>query len=180
MQGLKADFLFDIVGAVTENGNVVTAEQDETLYSQINRAMGMVEEDGFVPNAILGGLDSKAKFRIMPDTTGQPIANTEIGELPKYYVDNGAWNKEKATLIVGDFTQGVYSIRQDMTYKVLEEAIIQDPSTGAILYNLAQEDMVALRVTMRLGFAIPNPVTSANDGTGENKRYPFAVIAPKS
>lgn len=174
--GVNNPFDFNIVDVVNEKGNVVTPEADETLYSQINRAMGMVEEDGFIPNAILGGLESKAKFRMMLDTTGQPIANTEIGELQKYYVDNGAWDKSKATLIVGDFTQGVYSIRQDMTYKVLEEAIIQDPSTGAILYNLAQDDMVALRVTMRLGFAVPNPVTSANDD--EDTRYPFAVIKP--
>lgn len=173
--GINNPFGFNIVDAVTTKGNVVTPTADETLYSQINRAMGMVEEDGFIPNAILGGLESKANFRMMLDTTGQPIANTEIGELPKYYVDNGAWDKTKAKLIVGDFTQGVYSIRQDMTYKVLEEAIIQDPSSGDILYNLAQEDMVALRVTMRLGFAIPNPVTSAN---GEDTRYPFAVIKP--
>ena len=80
------------------------------------------------------------------------------------------------TLIAGDFNNAVYSIRQDVTYKVLDQAVIQDPSTGEILYNLAQEDMVALRVTFRMGYAIPNPVT-ALDGT--ETRYPFAALVPE-
>ena len=80
-----------------------------------------------------------------------------------------------ATLNAGDFDQAVYDIRSDVDYKVLTEAVIQDPSTGEILYNLAQEDMVALRVTFRMGYAIPNPVT-ALDGT--ETRYPFAALIP--
>jgi hypothetical protein len=134
--------------------------------------MGAVEESGYIPNGIVGGLSAKAQFRNMLDTTGQPIANTEIGELPKFFVDNGSWDKTVADLLVGDFSQAVYAIRQDITYKVLDQAVIQDPSDGSILYNLAQEDMVALRCTMRIGWEIPNPVTSAG---GENA-FPFASV----
>ena len=35
--------------------------------------------------------------------------------------------------------------------------------------------MVALRVVMRLGFQVPNPVNPLNAGSN---RYPFAVLAP--
>jgi hypothetical protein len=35
--------------------------------------------------------------------------------------------------------------------------------------------MVALRVTFRMGYAIPNPVTSL-DGT--EARYPFSALVP--
>lgn len=167
-------FRDSIVTSIASAGAVITPESNETLYSQINRAMAKVEEDGYNPNAIVGGLDIKSKFRMMLDTTGQPIANTEIGELTKHYIDNGAWDKTQATLIVGDFSQAVYAIRQDITYKVLTEAIIQNPADGEILYNLAQEDMVALRCTMRLGWEIPNPVTLSN--TDEATRFPFASI----
>ena len=80
-------------------------------------------------------------------------------------------------MIVGDFKQAVYAIRQDVTYKVLDQAVIQDPSTGDILYNLAQEDMVALRVVMRLGWEIPNPVNAENE---TESRFPFASIVPQS
>lgn len=168
-------FRLDLLTSILNAGAVVTQGADQTLYSAINDAMVKVEESGYNPNGIVGGVDVKGKFRMMLDTTGQPINGTEIGNLPKYYVDNGAWDKNKAIMVVGDFSQAVYSIRQDITYKILDQAVIQDPTTGEILYNLAQEDMVALRVVMRLGWEIPNPVNALNPDEGT--RFPFAIIA---
>lgn len=163
-----------IIPEIIAKGKTVT--ETGKLYSDINDTMTEVEESGFNVTALLGGVGLKGKFRMMTDTTGQPLASTEIGNLRREYLDNGAWDKNAATLIAGDFNNAVYSIRQDVTYKVLDQAIIQDPSTGEILYNLAQEDMVALRVTFRMGYAIPNPVT-ALDGT--ETRYPFAALVPE-
>ena len=163
-----------IIPEIIAKGKTVT--ETGKLYSDINDTMTQVEESGFNVTALLGGVGLKGKFRMMTDTTGQPLASTEIGNLRREYLDNGAWDKNTATLIAGDFNNAVYSIRQDVTYKVLDQAVIQDPSTGEILYNLAQEDMVALRVTFRMGYAIPNPVT-ALDGT--ETRYPFAALVPE-
>lgn len=155
------------------------AEVDETnngLYSDINDVMTKVEESGYDVNAILGGVGLKGKFRMMTDRNGQPLNTTEIGSIRREFMDNGVWDKTKSTLIAGDFSQAVYAIRQDVTYKVLTEAVIQDPSDGSILYNLAQDDMVALRVTMRLGWEIPNPVNALN---GTSSRFPFASLKPE-
>ncbi len=151
-------------------------EEGNNLYSDINDVMTNVEMSGYNVNAILGGVGLKGKFRMMTDTTGQPLNTTEIGSVRREFVDNGAWDGDVATLVAGDFNQAVYAIRQDVEYKVLTEAVIQDPSTGNIAYNLPQEDMVALRVTFRMGYAIPNPVT-AMDGT--SSRYPFSALVPK-
>lgn len=154
------------------------AEVDETqsgLYSDINDVMTKVEESGYDVNAILGGVGLKGKFRMMTDTTGQPLNTTEIGSVRREFMDNGVWDKTKSTLIAGDFSQAVYAIRQDVTYKILDQAVIQDPSDGSILYNLAQDDMVALRVVMRLGWEIPNPVNALN---GTKTRFPFASLKP--
>ena len=167
----------DLLSSIAQAGAYV-AQGGGTLYSAINDAMVKVEESGYNPTGIVGGVDVKGKFRMMLDTSGQPIKGTEIDELPKAYIDNGAWDKSKAQLIVGDFTQAVYSIRQDITYKVLDQAVIQDPSTGDILYNLAQEDMVALRVVMRLGWEIPNPITALQPD--ETVRFPFAAVQAAS
>lgn len=169
-KGFRTDLLTSILNA----GAVVTQGADQTLYSAVNDAMVKVEESGYNPTGLVGGVDVKGKFRMMLDTSGQPIAGTEIGNLPKFYVDNGAWDKDKSMMVVGDFSQAVYSIRQDVTYKILDQAIIQDPATGEILYNLAQEDMVALRVVMRLGWEIPNPINALNPDEGT--RFPFASI----
>lgn len=166
------DGLIPNVQAKTKN-----VQETGKLYSDINDVMTKVEESGYNVTALLGGVGLKGKFRMMTDTTGQPLNTTEIGSLRKEFLDNGAWNNTKATLMVGDFNQAVYAIRQDVTYKVLDQAVIQDPATGSILYNLAQEDMVALRVTFRMGYAIPNPVNALD---GSANRYPFAVLTPAS
>ena len=167
----------DLLSSIAQAGAYVS-QGSGTLYSAINDAMVKVEESGYNPSGIVGGVDVKGKFRMMLDTSGQPIKGTEIDELPKAYIDNGAWDKTKAQMIVGDFTQAVYSIRQDITYKVLDQAIIQNPSDGEIMYNLAQEDMVALRVVMRLGWEIPNPINAL--APDESVRFPFAAIQATS
>lgn len=172
--GFRTDLLTSILNADA----VVTQQSGQTLYSAINDAMVKVEESGYNPTGIVGGVDVKGKFRMMLDNVGQPIAGTEIGNLPKFYVDNGSWDKSKSQMIIGDFTQAVYSIRQDVTYKILDQAIIQDPASGEQLYNLAQEDMVALRVVFRMGWEIPNPINALNPD--EATRFPFASIAPAS
>lgn len=169
-------FRSDLLSSIEDAGATVKQGASQTLYSTINDAMVKVEESGYNPSALLGGVDVKGKFRMMLDTTGQPIAGTEIGNLPRYFVETGAWDKTKAALVVGDFSQAVYAIRQDITYKLLDQAVIQDPTTGKILYNLAQEDMVALRVVFRMGWEIPNPVNALNDG---ETRFPFAAVVMK-
>ena len=137
--------------------------------------MAKVETSGYNVTDLLGGVELKGKFRMLLDKNGQPIKGTEIDGLKRTFLDNGAWDGSKSVLVAGDFNQAVYSIRQDITYKVLDQAVIQDPATGEILYNLAQEDMVALRVVMRLGWQIPNPVNALDE---TETRFPFASLKP--
>ena len=168
------DWRAGLVPSVISAGAEVN-ETENGLYSDINDAMVKVEESGYNVNGILGGVGLKGKFRMMLDTTGQPLNTTEIGSVRREFMDNGVWDKTKSTLLVGDFSQAVYAIRQDVTYKILDQAVIQDPSDGSILYNLAQDDMVALRVVMRLGWEIPNPVNALNETAA---RFPFASLKP--
>ena len=168
------DWRAGLVPSVIAAGAEVN-ETENGLYSDINDAMVKVEESGYNVNGILGGVGLKGKFRMMLDTTGQPLNTTEIGSVRREFMDNGVWDKTKSTLLVGDFSQAVYAIRQDVTYKILDQAVIQDPTDGSILYNLAQDDMVALRVVMRLGWEIPNPVNALNSTA---TRFPFASLKP--
>ena len=170
-----ADWRAGLIPSIVTAGAEVN--EGDNLYSDINDVMTKVEESGYNVTGLLGGVGLKGKFRMLTDTTGQPIKGTEIDSLPKAFLDNGAWDKTKSVLIAGDFSQAVYAIRQDVTYKVLTEAVIQDPSNGDILYNLAQDDMVALRVVMRLGWEIPNPVNALNETA---TRFPFANLKPKA
>lgn len=148
----------------------------------ISDLMGIVEADGFEVTGFAGEIGLKSVFRGLRDQNGGLIfapslqadtPSTLYGQ-PINYVKNGSWDGEKARLIAGDWSQAVYAIRQDMTYKVLDQAVISDAG-GKILYNLAQQDMVALRCVMRLGWQLPNPITQLN---GTDTRYPFAVLEP--
>ena len=165
------NFDADVLSQALDAGATVSATSN--LYTDIDSAMSKVEESGYNPSAILGGVGLKSAFRNMLDTTGQPVAGTEIGALPRHFVQNGAWDKNKAKMLIGDFSQLVFAVREDVTYKLLDQAVIQDPETKEIVYNLAQQDMVALRVYFRFGWALPNPITSIDD---TDARFPFAAI----
>lgn len=149
------------------------------LYTQISTAMGKVEQSGYDVNGLIGGVALKQAFREgLLDTTGQPLASTsEVMTLNKGYVNNGAWDNTKATFIVGDFTQAVYSIRQDVEFKLFSEGVVTN-SSGEVIYNLMQQDMVALRCTMRLGWELPNPINA--EDPSEETRFPFALVEPAS
>lgn len=153
------------------------------IAADINALMGFVEGDGFDVSGFAGGVEIKTLLRGLRDQNGglifQPSLQAETPSTlyaqPINYIKNGAWDNTTARLVGGDWNQAVYSIRQDMTYKVLDQAVISDGS-GRIIYNLAQQDMVALRCVMRLGWQLPNPVTAI----GGADRYPFAVLTPQT
>ena len=140
-----------------------------------------VELDGFNPNGVMAAIQMRGKLRGLKDTTGQPIFKTDMQGTTRYGLDgmdmyfpmNGAFDPAQAQMIVGDWSQLVYAIRQDMTFKIFTEGVIQDPNTKAITYNLMQNDMVALRAVMRLGWEIANPINAYNADIANP--FPFSV-----
>lgn len=57
--------------------------------------------------------------------------------------------------------------------KLFTEGVVQN-TDGTIAYNLMQNDMVALRAVMRMGWEVPNPINAlAKDKT---KRCPFSIL----
>ena len=103
-----------------------------------------VEDDGYAVSGVIAATNMKAKLRSIKDTTGNPIFVKSMQDATSYALDgtpmkfpvNGAFNNSIAQLVAGDFSQAVYSIRQDVTTKILTEGVIQDPSTKEIVYNL--------------------------------------------
>ena len=146
--------------------------QSGTFYDAGCRAMEAVENSGYKVTGIVGGPNLNGLFRTMVDTSGQLVVNTDFQNLPRTSVLNGTFDTVNYKFIVGDFSQAVYSIRQDITFKLFTEGIVQDPSDGSIVYNLMQNDMVALRAVMRLAYQLPNPVNKLKPT--EAGRYPFA------
>jgi HK97 family phage major capsid protein len=176
-----------VYDTASDAGAIVTATDD--TYADllgVDGVISKVEESGFMPSGAMGAVKVRAILRGLKDNDGRPLFKTDMQGSTQYALDgvpmtfplNGAFDADKAHLIVGDFSQLVYSIRQDVTYKVLDQATIIDPDTKEIVYSLAQQDMVALRAVMRLGWEIPNPINAFQPD--ESKRCPFAVYAPKN
>lgn len=173
----------DVVKTATDAGSIVSLGSD--LYDSIlgeNGVIAKVEESSYFVNGHMADITMRAKLRGLKDTTGQPVFKSDMQTGTTYTLDgspmnfprNGAFDRSKALMISGDFSQLAYSIRQDITFKIFDQGVIQDPSTGEILYNLMQNDMVALRAVMRLGWEIPNPINAMVPD--KTKRCPFAIL----
>lgn len=171
-----------VVPTAIAAGNGVPVSSD--VYADIMGDGGLiskVELDGFNPNGVMSAIQMRGKLRGLRDTSGQPIFKTDMQGATRYGLDgmdmyfpmNGAFDPAQAQMIVGDWSQLVYAIRQDMTFKVFTEGVIQDPATKDIVYNLMQNDMVALRAVMRLGWEIANPINAYN--AEKAKPFPFSV-----
>lgn len=138
----------------------------------------LVEADGYMVTGSIGHVSMKGKLRGVRDANGQPIFSPSMQQAGAYVLDGAPIRfplhggiSSTYWLISGMWRHLVYAMRRDVTYKILDQAVIQD-SGGNIVYNLAQQDMVALRAVMRLGFALPHPVSRMDSGTG----FPFAVL----
>jgi HK97 family phage major capsid protein len=178
-----------IVPAATAAANT-TAEGSTAatggILNDISLAMGTVEADGFDCNGMIAARTLKGKLRNARSTTGEQLGAEDSGSganaapdavysMPVRYPMRGLWptGTGAAEAIVGDFTQGLIGVRQDLTFKILDQAVITDGS-GAVQFNLAQQDMVAVRVTARFAFQVPNPLTY--DQPVAASRYPFGVL----
>lgn len=180
----------DITTAAIAAGNTVTQGTSAIdVADDINNVMAAVESDGYMTNGFwirqdvksqLRGLrDANKQFLFLPNEPGMSntvFNGTVFGEkavasLSGVFESQTGANQVK--LITGDWSQGVIGIRKDITIKMLDQAVLQD-SNGDIIFNLAQQDMVAMRVTARFGFQVPNPVNRQRPVEGS--RYPFAVL----
>ena len=173
-----------LVSSATSAGSIVTLGSTDDLYDKVMGEDGViakVEESGYFVTGHMADISMRSKLRGLKDTTGQPIFKSDMQSATSYVLDgspmnfpnNGSFDKSKALMISGDFSQLVYSIRQDITFKLFTEGVVQN-TDGTIAYNLMQQDMVALRAVMRLGWEIPNPINSLKEDKAT--RFPFAVL----
>ena len=167
-----------LVGEATAAGHIVTPVDNLELLDDFSAAMEMVEADGYDVNTAYSGTGMRAPLRTLKDGDGRYVYTTDVREgtpvnsifgVPLYWVSNGSWDATEAQAIVGDRNMAVLGIRQRLTAKRLSEATING-------FNLAEQDMLALRVKIRLGFAVLVPKALGQSADP----YPFAVLGPKA
>lgn len=176
----------DIITRARQAGNNVAPGSGTDYYNLImgeNGLIDRVEKSGRMVTGAVSAMGMRAKLRGVRTNSGQPIFKSDmqgstqyaLDGAPMYFPQNGSFDTSVAQLVVGDWSQAVYAIRQDITVKILDQGVIQNPATKEIQYNLAQQDMIALRVVFRMGWALPNPATRMD---GDRVTCPFAYLEP--
>lgn len=164
-------------------GNTFAVGTEDDISLDINATWALVEDDGFDVNVQWARRRMRSRLRGLRGTDGQPVFQNgvERGAPPTIYgedllyVSNGAWDNDYA-LIAGDRSAAIIGVRQDIDYRMFTEGVISDDS-GAVVLNLMQQDAVAMRATMRVGYAVANPANRImGDGGAEATGFPFAVL----
>jgi HK97 family phage major capsid protein len=178
-------FPTNVSAAAAAAGNTITEGATAAaggVQDDLDQVIGLVEADGFDANGIVAARNLRGRLRRARDTTGQRLAGlndtlTEYEGLPIAYPMRGLFPTGAAgtnvRALVGDYTEFVLGVRQDITYKVLDQAVITDAG-GLVVYNLPQQDMIALRVTFRAGWQVSNRIN--NDQPTEANRYPVGRL----
>jgi len=185
-ENAPASWPVDLFASATAAGNVTAIGTGADLYDDIlgeDGVISLVEQDGYMATGHVAAMQMRGKLRGLRDLQGQPLFKTtvqsstsyELDGAPMFFPQNGAFDVTKALMFSGDFKQVIYAMRQDITYKILTEAVIQD-GAGAIVYNLAQQDMVALRAVIRVAWQVPNPINRLS--AVEAERFPIAALTP--
>lgn len=173
----------DVVTAATSAANNVThganAAAAGGIIGDISDTLGKLEADGYDANSVLANRIYRGLLRQARSTQGEQLNEamdgTAVYNIDVTYPMRGMWptGSGAAELIAFDKAEFVIGVRQDITWKLLDQAVIQD-NTGAIVYNLAQQDMSAMRVVFRVGWQVANTINY--DQATEASRYPAAVL----
>lgn len=147
--------------------------------ADVSNLFAQVEESGYDVSGVIANRIWRGRLRNARNADGNQLP--EVSGSQAFGVDitypmRGLWPDASVSgntsMIAGDFSEGILAIRQDFTYKILTEAVIQNQA-GEIQYNLAQQDMVALRMVFRVAWQLAN-VLNYDDQSAN--RYPFAVL----
>lgn len=176
-----------IVPAAVAAGNMIDRVPGDTsvnLADKISDVWNTVEQDGYDVNGMIATRSLRGVLRKLRDTTGQKlldVTNNAFEGVTTRFTMDGLWPTGAtppglyAQMIAGDFTRGIIGIRKDITYEMFREGVITDNATPpVIMFNLMQQDMVAMRVTCRFAWQVANPINYAQ--AVEANRYPFGVL----
>jgi len=176
-----------ILALAVAAGQTVSLAARVDLYDALmpeDGVLGLIEADGYIASGHIAHTSMRGKFRNCRDLNGNPIfkpganigQNFATGDLdgaPLLYPLNGAATSATNLLFAGQWNQLAYAMRQDINFKVFDQGVVQD-GAGAIVYNLLQQDMIAMRITMRLGVAVANPINRMNQTAAT--RCAFSVL----
>lgn len=162
-------------------GNIVVAGTGTDVAVDIANVGQKLSLDGYAVNGFVSRPGFTWKLNTMRSSQGAPIYQPNLqgtlgGNLYGYglsEVTNGSWEPTEVELIMGDWSKAIIGMRSDISFKMFTEGVISDDD-GKVVFNLMQQDSVAMRVVMRVAYATANPVTRLNSNGAT--RYPFGAL----
>jgi HK97 family phage major capsid protein len=168
-----------IIPAAIAAGNTNVADstpEQGGAYNDLVETFDDVEDDGYEVTRIVASRAVRQSLRKARDTTGQRISDvgqTSVEGVPISYAPFGVIDPAVAQAVVGDFRLAIIGVRQDISFKMLDQAVITD-DTGKVIVNLPQQDSQAMRVVARFGYTVAKPLTRST----EANQFPFGVLEP--
>lgn len=177
-----ASFPSDVTTAAAAAGNSNTIGDTAAqggFFGDFDDSLALLEADGYDLGAVVARTSVKSSFRAARSTLGVRLDSDritpnlqEIDGVPIMYTMRGLWPASGGAILL-DPAQFVIGVRKDVTFEMFREGVVQD-NTGAIVYNLMQQDMSAMRVTFRAGWQVGNPINY--EQATEANRYPAALL----
>lgn len=177
-----------IPGTIAQGNVVTTGAAGTDILTDLSNTFALLEEDEYDVNGVLARRSLRTQLRDARAANGMPLfqdfytdAQHSPYGVPVSYAGKGIWNAaadQDVLAIAGDWNNVVYSVRRDMSFQIFQDGVISD-DTGKVIYNLMQQDMVALRVFFRFGWAVANPIDIDRDPDNYDAAanyYTFAVL----
>jgi HK97 family phage major capsid protein len=181
-----ASFPTNVVAAAASASNTIQIGANAAAAGGVvgdhSDMLAAIEADGYDPTRGVAARTMRGRARQARNTYGERYAEIQLtsttldidGVIYEFPM-RGLWPTGAGAVqaIAIDSSEFVVGVRKDVTWKLLDQAVIQD-NTGAIVYNLAQQDMQALRLTLRVGWQVANTINY--DQPVEGNRYPAAIL----
>ena len=150
--------------------NVTGDANASDLVGATNQVAEKIALAGWQPDTLVSSLAIRYQVANLRDSLGQLVFRDEsFNGFNTLFNRNGAWDPESAAAVIVDSTRVRIGIRQDITVKFLDQATL---STGL---NLAERDMVALRLKARFAYVLGTAATPMG-----NNKVPVGAVVPAS
>lgn len=147
--------------------NVEGAANAADLWGSVNSAAQVLAEAGYDPDTMLSALALRFRLANIRDNDGnRAFSGDSFAGFSTNFARNGAWDGTSAEALIADSSRVRIGVRQDISVKFLDQATVNG-------INLAERDMVALRLKARYAYVLGSGATSM----GPNQT-PVAAVTP--
>ena len=145
-----------VAASQTTPGNTpAVPASSKDIVGAVNTASRQLAAAGLIPDTLIAPLTFRYDVEQIRDTYGNPIfRNEQFAGYKTNLVKNASWNTN-TVLFVADSRRIRIGVRQDIQVKILDQATL-----GTV--NLAERDMVAVRMKARYAYVLGISATRLN------------------